>query len=195
MGCAIKTPLDSVIGTFRTLGAAIPGEGDPVKQYAIWRNLVSQSASMQLDVLQPPNVAGWPAYYQDPVYYQSWISSDTLPKRIQFTDRVTSTRGYAVGTDYLTVDMVALAQRTSDPGNLAVIIPELSALLHPFPLTAKQHEYLKGILLDGSPTYEWGDEWAEYAAAPTDTAKRSVVEKRLRALLKSMLALAEYQLS
>ena len=46
---------------------------------------------------------------------------------------------------------VALAKRTSEPGNLNVIIPELSQLLFPIPLTEKQHQYLKDILLDGAP--------------------------------------------
>jgi uncharacterized protein (DUF1800 family) len=194
VGCMIKSPLDVVVGTFRALGAALPDASDPVKQYAVWRGVEQQSAAMQQELLSPPNVAGWPAYYQDPLFYQTWISSDTLPKRIQFTDRCVTAKGFPVGTNYLPCDLVAQAKRASEPGNLAVIIPELSALLHPFPLTAKQHDYLKGILLDGAPTYEWGDEWAAHIAAPDDKAKRAVVETRLRALFKAMLALAEYQL-
>lgn len=194
-GCFIKTPLDVVVGTFRALASTLPDATDVVKQYATWRNIESQSATMQQELIGPPNVAGWPAYYQDPLFYQTWISSDTLPKRIQFTDRCIATKGYSVSsTNLLPCDVIALAKRTSDPGNLAVIVPELSLLLFPFALTTKQHDYLKGILLDGAPSYEWGDEWAEHIAAPTDAAKKAVVDKRLRALLKAMMAMAEYQL-
>lgn len=194
MGCMIKSPLDVVAGTFRLLGAALPDATDVVKQYAVWRGVEGQSSAMQQELLSPPNVAGWPAYYQDPIFYQTWISSDTLPKRVQFSDRCITAKGFQVGTHYLPVDVVALAMRTSEPGNLDVIIPELSALFYPFALTAKQHDYLKGILLGGAPVYEWGDEWGEHIAAPDDTALRAAVEKRLRALLKAMMALAEFQL-
>lgn len=194
MGCFIKTPLDVVVGTFRALGAALPDASNVVNQYAVWRGIEAQSTAMQMELCMPPNVAGWPAYYQDPIYYQSWISSDTLPKRVQFTDKTVTAKGFQIGSQYLPVDMVALAKRTSEPGNLAVIIPELAALLFPIAITAKQQDYLKGILLDGAPIYEWGDEWAEHIAAPDDKAKRAVVETRLRALLKAMMAMAEYQL-
>lgn len=193
-GCFIKTPLDLVAGTLRTLGTVLPDAADVVRQYAMWKGIEAQSAAMQMELGMPPNVAGWPAYYQDPIFYQAWISSDTLPRRVQFTEKCVSAKGFQVGAQYAFSDVIAFAKRTSKPGELIPFLTELSETLFPIPLTAKQIEYLQGILLDGAPTYEWGDEWGAYTDAPNDPAKRAVVETRLRALLKSMMAMAEYQL-
>jgi uncharacterized protein (DUF1800 family) len=194
VGCFIKTPLDLVVGTLRGLGSVLPDASNVVNQYSAWKGVESQSAAMQMELCMPPNVAGWPSFYQDPIFYQAWISSDTLPKRVQFTDKCVTAKGFQVGSLYLPCDVVEVAKRASAPGDLNVILPELAALFFPLVLTARQLDYLKGILLDNSPVYEWGDEWAAHIAAPDDKAKRAVVETRLRALLKAMLAMAEYQL-
>jgi len=48
--------------------------------------MVNQAIAMGLNPVDPPNVAGWPAYYQSPEYNELWINADTLPKRNKFTD-------------------------------------------------------------------------------------------------------------
>ena len=193
-GCFIKTPLDLVVGSLRTLGSTLPGTSDLALRYQVWLSLQDQSANMQMELLSPPNVAGWPAYYQDPVYYQAWISSDTLPRRVQFTDRCLGSKGYQIGTWYLIPDMVGIAYATSDPSDLEILVSELSEVFFPIALTDKQKGYLQGILLGGAPGYEWSRNWTAFAEAPSDAAKRSVVETRLRSLSKAMMAMAEYQL-
>ncbi|MBK8800579.1 MAG: DUF1800 domain-containing protein [Fibrobacteres bacterium] len=193
-GCSIKTPLDLVVGSLRMFGSTLPGSADLALRHQVWLTLQDQSASMQQELLSPPNVAGWPAYYQEPVYYQAWISSDTLPRRVQFTDRCMGAKGYQIGTWYLLADVIAMASAVSDPADLAVLVSELSDSVLPVPITEKQKTYLQGILLGGAPTYEWNKNWTAYLATPSDATKRSVVESRLRNLVKAMAAMAEFQL-
>ena len=193
-GCFIKTPMDLVVGTLRSLRSTLPDATDLPQRHQVWQALQDQATGMQMELLSTPDVAGWPAFHQDPVYYEAWISSDTLPRRVQFTDRCLGTKGYQVGTWYLLGDLVGLAQSTSDPGNLAVLVGELAATLFPLPLTSKQSDYLQAALLGGAPGYEWGNNWAAFLAAPAEATKKSVVETRLRTLLKTMCAMAEYQL-
>ncbi len=195
-GCHIKPPLDLVIGSLRQLGIALPDGADPLKQYSLMAALVGEAGRMQQEIGNPPNVAGWPAYYQLPVFYEVWINSDTLPRRIQFTDKLASAKGYGYYTDksFLAADALALAKATSKPGTAETIVAEWSALLFPITLTDVQLKYLKDVLLNGLPDYEWGVEWDDYVAAPTDATKIKPVETRLRALLTAMLQLAEYQL-
>lgn len=193
-GCFIKTPLDLVVGSLRTLGSTLPDATDLALRYQVWLSLQDQCANMQMELLSPPDVAGWSAFHQDPVYYQAWISSDTLPRRVQFTDRCLGSKGYQIGTWYLLANVIAVASSTSDPSDLPSLVSELSELLFPVSLTEKQKVYLQGILLGGAPDYEWNRNWTAYVDAPADTAKRSVVETRLRTLFKAMMAMAEYQL-
>jgi uncharacterized protein (DUF1800 family) len=195
-GCFIKTPLDLVAGSLRQLGIGLPDGADPLKQYSLMAALVGEAARMQLEIGNPPNVAGWPAFNQDPVYYEVWINSDTLPRRIQYTDKLASAKGYGYYTDksILSADVLAMAKATSDGSQAETIVAEWSALLFPIALTDVQLKYLKDVMLNGLPDYEWGVEWDDYAAAPTDATKIKPVETRLRALLTAMMQMAEFQL-
>ena len=195
-GCFIKTPLDLVCGSLRQMEIALPGGSDPLKQYALMQALVGEAARMQMEIGNPPNVAGWPEFYQIPVFYEAWINSDTLPRRMQFTGKLASAKGYGFYTDksFLSAGALSMAQAVSDPGKAETIVAEWADLLFPIPLTANQLKYLKDVLLNGLPDYEWGVEWDDYAAAPADATKIKPVETRLRALLTAMAEMAEYQL-
>jgi uncharacterized protein (DUF1800 family) len=195
-GCSIKNPLDLVVGTFRQLEASRPEGTDPVNTSALWSVFVTETSRMQMEIGEPPNVAGWPAYYQTPVFYELWINSDTLPRRVQFTDRIITTKGYTFGGGKFStiIDVIALAKQTTNPGTVADLVSDLSARLFPITLTKVQLKYLKDVMMAGLPDYEWTAEWNDFLAAPTDVKLRSAVEIRLRALFKAMLQLAEYQL-
>jgi hypothetical protein len=154
---------------------------------------------MQMEIGNPPNVAGWAAYYQSPVFYELWINSDTLPRRVQLSDRLSLINGYGfkgfAGNQLSsTVDAVALAQTTSKPGAVATLVSDLAEIFYPIVLTDLQLKYLKDTMMSGLPDYEWGVEWDDFLAAPTDTKLRSAVENRLRGLLRAMMQLAEFQL-
>jgi uncharacterized protein (DUF1800 family) len=195
-GCQIKTPLDLVSGSLRQLGIALPDGSDPLKQYALMAALVGEASRMQQEIGNPPNVAGWSAYYQLPVFYEVWINSDTLPRRVQYTGKLAAAKGYGYYTDksFLSADVLALVKATSKPGTVDTVVAEWSALLFPITLTDMQLKYLKDVMMNGLPDNEWGVEWDDYVAAPADATKIKPVETRLRALLTAMMGLAEYQL-
>ncbi|HKP97088.1 MAG TPA: DUF1800 domain-containing protein [Fibrobacteria bacterium] len=195
-GCQIKTPLDLVAGTLRQLGISLPDGADVPKQYSLMQAMVGEASRMQQEIGNPPNVAGWSAYYQDPVFYEVWINSDTLPRRVQFTDRLASAKGYGYYTDksILSADVIALAKTTSRPELVNTLIDELAAVFYPIALTDLQFKYLKDVMLTGLPDYEWGVEWDDYLAAPADATKIKPVETRLRALVGEMMQMAEFQL-
>ncbi|MBD0278973.1 MAG: DUF1800 domain-containing protein, partial [Flavisolibacter sp.] len=86
-GCLIKSPVDHVIGCLRELNVAFPnGTTEYADAYGMWNYIFGWLNSMSQNIGDPPNVSGWPAYYQEPQYHEIWINSDTLPKRNRFTD-------------------------------------------------------------------------------------------------------------
>jgi uncharacterized protein (DUF1800 family) len=196
MGCQIKTPLDLVAGALRQLDLPMPDAANPARQYALMQAMVGEASRMQLEIGNPPNVAGWPSYYQNPVFYEVWINSDTLPRRVQFTDKLAAARGYGFFTDksFLSADVLAMCKSTSAPANVSTLVSELSERFFPITLTDVQIKYLKDVMLNGLPDYEWGVEWDEYAAAPTDAAKLKAVETKLRSLVTEIMQMAEFQL-
>ena len=52
----------------------------------MWSFMQGYAALLQQNIGDPPNVAGWAAYYQAPQFHETWINADTYPRRNLFTD-------------------------------------------------------------------------------------------------------------
>jgi uncharacterized protein (DUF1800 family) len=192
VGCFIKSPLDMLAGVSRQFDVAFPF-ADVTQQYRAWYNLTLQSTSMDQNIGDPPNVAGWPAYYQIPEFNELWINSDTLPKRSRLTDLLVG-NGYTSGGVTISIDPIAFTQTLSNPDDPNVIIQESAQRLFAITLTPSQVAFLKDTLLPGLPDYEWSIEWASYLSDPTNPAAVKPIKTKLQALYGLMLRMPEYQL-
>ena len=197
MGCLIKSPLDFTVGLLRQMEVVFPtAAGNLVAQYGHWDYINGLSYVMQQTLGDPPNVAGWAAYYQTPQFHELWINAVTLPRRNQVTDLFIG-NGYTRSGVKIVIDPVAQVQSlpavTASDCNL--LIDEFVRLMLPIVLTANQLAFLKAALLPGLPDFEWTVEWQAYLAAPTNTAKKTAVASKLRAMLRALMGLAEYHLS
>lgn len=194
VGCLIKTPADLVIGTIRTFRPADLFPDDQKKLHWAYRTVRRTMGTMQMDLFTPPNVAGWPPYYQEPSYHEMWINSDTLQKRVRFTNELTKD-GYQLDEGYEKsyIDPFIIKEWVAEPYDHEQLIDTLTAMLFPIAILPEQRQMLIDIILEGQPASAWVSAWTAYASAPDDEAKRAVVEQRLRNLLKFMLAMAEYQ--
>jgi len=196
-GCVIKDPITQQAGFCRQMEVKFPSNTDYFLHYQMLILGVSFGQLTQMNYGDPPNVAGWPAWYQKPLFHRSWINSDTLPKRNQFTDYLLYI-GHKVGSFTLMADPWVVVKQMSNPGVADDIIAETIAFLVPEDLTAAQKSNLKAILLPGGiPDYNWADEYRA-ATTPSDpnysTSLVSVTAK-LKALFKAIMNLSEYQLS
>jgi uncharacterized protein (DUF1800 family) len=199
VGCLIKSPLDFTVGVCRQLELASPPASSVVAQYGMWEYLYALANVQQQTLGDPPNVAGWVAYYQSPQYHELWINAVTLPRRNQATDLFIGT-GYTKNSFTIKADPIALVQAMpaaisgsgSDPN---LLIAEFVRLMVPLALTANQLAFLKNALLPGLPDFEWTIEWGQYLAAPTNAARKNAVLSKLTAMLKALAGLGEYHLS
>ena len=197
VGCLIKSPLDFTIGACRQFELAFPPASSPVAQYGMWDYLYALAYVQQQTLGDPPNVAGWVAYYQTPQYHELWINSVTLPRRNQVTDLMLGTTGFTRNGFTLKADLVAwvtaLPPATAQDPNL--VIAEFARLMVPIDLTANQLAFLKNALIPGLPDFEWTAEWNQYLASPTTAARKLAVASKLSAMARALAGLAEYQLS
>ena len=194
----IKSPVDFTVGACRELNIKFPPATDYVNQYKFWLTIQQQAANMQQNIGDPPNVAGWPAYYQQPQFDKSWINSDTLPKRNIFTDKLVSA-GFSKQQEKIMLDPVAFAGATSDPSNPDTLISESIQMLLMLDLSDKEKATLKsGILLSGlqgmKSDHYWTEAWNNLTAKPDDAANKNNVTKKLAALYKYLMDLPQYQL-
>ena len=147
-GCQIKSPLDQVISCMREFGVVFP---DPVTFYAevygMWNYMFNWGVTMNQNLGDPPNVSGWPSYYQTPSFYELWINSDTLPKRNRFTDTMI-TNGYTRNGKKIVIDAVAFTQTLPNPGDPNVLIDDALAMLFRVDLSVQTKQKIKQAFLE-----------------------------------------------
>ena len=197
MGCLIKSPLDFTVGLLRQMQVVFPtAASNLVAQYGMWNYLNSLGNVMQQTLGDPPNVAGWAAYYQTPQFHELWINAVTLPRRNQVTDLFIG-NGYTRNSVKIVIDPVVLTQSfpAATASDCNLLIDEFVRLMLPIALTSNQVAYLKSALLPGLPDFEWTVEWQAFLAAPTNAAKKAAVTTKLQAMLRALMGLAEYHLS
>ena len=196
IGCQIKSPIEHVVSCLREYNISFPNAvSDYADAYYLFNNMVSQMINLGQNPADPPNVAGWPAYYQVPEFYELWINADTLPKRNKFTDLMVES-GYTRNGKKVVIDTIAFAKFIcANPSDPNILIDAAFANLISTDISATLKANLKKqILLSGQVSdYYWTDAWNAYQASAT-TINFNIVNVRLKALLKYIMNLPEYQL-
>lgn len=206
-GAMIKSTFDLCVGTLRgipmlsfytPMGKDELAEPDTflpeltnARHWALrrFRNVLG---TMQQDMMNPPNVAGWPAYYQEPLLDQLWVNADTLQKRIKYLDDLAITKfRFDEEYGYFLVDVIEFAKQTSDPASAQTIVNEWADILFAVPLIEAQKTEAATAFAAGP---NWAAEWNAHIADPANEAKLAAVETKLRALIRHYFGLAEYQL-
>ncbi len=194
-GCVIKNPVDYFVGSCREFGAVFPDATDVALQYFFWYMLEAEMALTNMDIGDPPNVAGWAAYYQSPAYHETWINSDSLPKRTSFADLLVSA-GYTHQGFTLKFDVLAFTASLSNPSDPNAVINDSLAILYAIDTDVNLFNYLKTILLSGQATDSyWTNAWVDYVGTPSNQTYVGIVKTRLTQMYQYLLDLAEYQLS
>ncbi|MET0463099.1 MAG: DUF1800 domain-containing protein [Chitinophagaceae bacterium] len=194
----IKSPLDFTIGLCREYRISFPETKNFVEQYGVWEHVRNQASAMQQNIGDPPNVAGWQAYYQDPQFDKLWISSDSLPRRNQYSDRMIN-NGFAKNESKILIDTIAFTKTLPTPADPEKLISDAIKRLYNMDLADTEKTFIKSnILLSGltgmQSNHYWTDIWNAYLAKPDDKKNIDQVTKRLKSLYKYLMNRPEYQL-
>ena len=193
-GCYIKSPVDMVVGACREYGVAFPPGTDYVNSYNMWGFIQSFASLLQQNIGDPPDVAGWKAFYQAPQFHEIWINTDTYPRRNLFTDTMITT-GYTRNGQKIMIDPVAFTKKLSNPADPNILINDALKILFRLDLSSASKASLKKqiLLTNQDQDYYWTNAWNAYISNPSPT-NYQVVYVRLRDLYKYFMNLAEYQL-
>jgi uncharacterized protein (DUF1800 family) len=177
--CYIKSPFDFIVGTLREFGASFPAYTDYTNGYPLFFSIYQSAANMQQDLFQPPDVSGWPAYHQEPMFYELWVNSNSLPRRADFTDNM-------IGEGL--VDLRAFTNNMSDPSDPDKLIDEVTALLLRYPLSANSKSYVKNnfLLNNSNDNSVWTNAW--------NANSNSVINGSLKKLFLFLTNLPEFHL-
>jgi uncharacterized protein (DUF1800 family) len=193
--CYIKTPADLVIGSLRELNVTFPPLTDWDTNYGIWNSFYAYMANTQQNLGEPPNVAGMPAFYQEPSYHELWITTDTLPKRNQYTDLMIAS-GLLRNSIRVQFNLPVYIQTLYNPGNPNDLIDGILKNCFSISISNESKKQIKTqILLSGQQyDYYWTNAWHAYLANPANTTNFNTVNNRLKSLFQYLMALSEYQL-
>ena len=191
LGCMIKNPMDFALTIFNQFNIKINENLSP--KYRLWIGIFNFIGLMQMEYFNPPSVAGWKAFYQDPGFYQIWINSVTLPLRMQLSDLLVYV-GANVDDFRLIVEPLELIADFENPTDVNELLRELAQIIYPHELKENQYGFLKEILIPGLPDFEWTVEYGEYLADPENDEVKKSVESKLQSLLLSMCRMPEYHL-
>ncbi len=200
MDCHIKNPLDFLVSTFRTLQINIPATLSIEDYYKCHQSINNYSSYIAMDILDPPNVSGFPAYYQVPQFYEMWINSDTLPKRLRISEALASDYGlFTHGTFTATCNVMAYAQTMTDPSDPNLLIDDFVKYMLGVGLDQSTKDAFKVILTGGTitspnPDYYWTNNWNGYIANPTIASFIQAVKIPLQNLLRTLMRQEEHQL-
>ena len=178
--CYIKSPYDIIAGTLREFNVAFPAYSDYTAGYPLFFSLYQHAADMQQDLFQPPDVSGWPSYYQEPMHYELWVNSNSLPKRADFTDGLVND---------VVIDTRAFAMHSSDPANPNQLIDDITSLLLRYPLSNNSKNYIKQRFLLSNTTDDtlWTNAW--------NTSNNDFINASLAEMFKFLMNLPEFHLS
>lgn len=194
MGCQIKNPIDLLVGTCRQFSLR-NYTADLHHQYQTWSLISYHLNLLGMDPGDPPNVAGWPATYQYPLYGRLWINSTTLSLRNSITDSALSLGGTGGANATISLDIINFTQQLSKPENVNILIEESIRLLSTVPWPEHELTYLKTILLSGQTNdYYWAEAWKKFLSQPTDEIALNVIFSRLSAYYTYILQRSAYQL-
>jgi len=197
IGALIKSPLEFFLGSINFFHQQWPGQvAETAKLYTYLKNL---AISVILDnggmpFFMPYDVAGYSAYYQEPVYDKAWFTANTIISRYKLCEMMHTGRSYLGGSNTkVTIDLPGFVRDSgyfSDPGDAIALTEEMARNLFAEEVDADRIQYFLSNLLGGIPAGDWTYEWNAYA----NGGSPEEVKIGLQHLVTSMMYAEEYQM-
>ncbi|MEN8882447.1 MAG: DUF1800 family protein [Polaribacter sp.] len=195
--CMIKSPIDLIFSTTKSLGLIAP-KTSVKEEYEFAYVLYLMATDLEQSIYHHPDVAGWKAYYQEPLFHKTWINSYLLPKRLEYCKSlvvggiiIIDEKKYTIPPLVPVLEITAGITGAENPNTL---ISELANQLFNYSISNDQLNALKDILIPGLPDFEWTVEYTNYLGDTSNEALRISVDKKLRDLIGTMVQMSEFQI-
>ncbi len=194
-GAIVKSPIDYIVSLYRDFNTHIPPKSMRQSRYEHNGALVYQSFLFDQNIGDPPNVAGWAAYYQVPSFDKSWITTNTLPYRAAFTDWVLWS-GISTQATLTQLDIIETVKKIPNAANPNALVDFMVAWQYPMGVEESLRAQLKAVLLSGQLSdYYWTNAWNQHLQFPYNAMYKETVHNRLKSFFYTLLHQEEYQLA
>lgn len=195
--CMVKSPIDLIFSATKSLQFNSPTSS--VKEnYEFALTLHNICTELEQGILNHPDVAGWKAYYQSPLFYKTWINNFLLPKRLEFCKLIVKGGSIKINTvNYNIPPLIPVLQIAASINNATdpnILITELANRMFNYEISESQLTALKEILIPGLPDFEWTVEYGDYLQNPNNIPLAISVDTKLRNLMATMVQMSEFQI-
>jgi len=207
MGAIIKSPTDLLVGSIRTLGIQLIPQKRSTYNYCItdlpseadfWnhQSIVDHCSYLGMNMMAPPNVAGWPAYHQQPLYYKCWITADSLAWREYIMSACKNPPGGFYHYPNIKADWMKYIASFSTPSNPAKLVQELcwQLLSKEVPEATRISIKNEFLLYKSTNDLIWTNLWNNYLKNPSDQNIINDITNRFSGLLGNILNSPDYHL-
>ncbi len=201
VGGLIKSPLDLVLPALSFFNVPIPDPLTKNTQHYVnfySRGLIDRLFAMSgLPIFFPSDVAGYPAFYQNPDFNRQWFNSSTIIARYKLP-QILLTGKYQIGTNpngqlgakLNIAPWIKNSGAVSDAADSYVLVQDLLGYLLPEAVDDARFNYFyNDVFLDGLPPADWTYEWQNYLSTNNATEVTIPLERLINAIMYS----PEYQ--
>ena len=194
IGGIIKNPLDFTIGLTREFNLKNE-ESDkrPEGFFEVPFGIAFLAGNMGQEICNPPSVAGWPAYYEYPLYDKEWLTSAVFGQASLINKLTSLDRSNPDDRGHL--DLLAFVKTLSNPGDSEQWLTEAMSLMYAVPSGPGQIAHLHNLLDTGPKfTEKWNELWRKYSADKDNAELLVEIRIRLKNAFINLLTYPEYHL-
>jgi len=189
-GALIRGPLDMLYSMIN--GTESQNAFSLATDYEMQTYVYGVSAALGQAYLEPPSVAGWPAYYQEPSFSHLWMNATHVKTRFDISSFFTIYTGIPVSGNNWKVNAIGFLDNLSIPSDPVQVIDDIVDVFCPKGVDALQKLILKSILTNGQPDFEWTIQYNEYLADPGNPTFSDPVKLRIELVLARVFQTPEF---
>lgn len=190
-GSIIRSPIEMFLGMYNAT-ESVPAY-DLATNYEIYLNIFWVSGTAGQDYLSPPNVGGWPAYYQAPSFSRLWVSSSNLKLRFDVAAWQTAWGGFMINGNPFGVDVLNYLNQLPAPSDPVQVVENSCIVFCPKPVSQLDKLVLKSILCNGLPDFEWTIQYNDYLANIGDPVYTDPVRRQIAFMLMRLFKFPQFQ--
>jgi uncharacterized protein (DUF1800 family) len=189
-GSMIKSPIENVMGMLNATNWT--PNFDLATNYEMYLTLYYVAGVMGQYYGSPPNVAGWPAFYQVPAFSRLWTNSSTIKLRFDHSTYVSVFSGYPVNGNDLKLDSLTFYSGLSLPEDPVVAIDDMCDVFFPKAVSDAKKLALKNLLTNGLSDAAFTTQYLQYVGG--DTSLEAALRSRVNSVLNRIFKMPEYHI-
>jgi uncharacterized protein (DUF1800 family) len=191
IGGMFKSPVDYLVGLLRIFNINFSEDEIEEKFQHLYGVAVILGVLGQ-NLGDPPSVAGWPAYYEFPIYDKSWINSENL----SFRNKLARLLSYPEESEgHVKFDFFWFADNLPNPANSQAFVSDSWNSLCCMKLDPNKAKYMVDQLESAQKTQNtWAELWAIYKSEPLKKEAKDEIMNRMRKIFDFIFTSPEFQI-